>query len=215
VNINGGSTSVGGLSISGNGIVNMNASMTINYGSPANDPVSTIVGYLASGYGASNWAGTSGIISTSAAASVAKSPLFSVGYADGNTDMSTPAGPNQIVIKYTLAGDAFLAGTVNFADLLVVAQNFNKTGEDWAGGNFTYNPTGLVNFADLLIVAQNFNQVLPPPGGSSIGLGGNVSTMDVNVPEPSALALAAGAGATLLARRRGRREQWNNGAVEQ
>ncbi|MGA2233222.1 MAG: dockerin type I domain-containing protein, partial [Tepidisphaeraceae bacterium] len=67
-------------------------------------------------------------------------------------------------IKNTLAGDANLDGIVNFADLLVVAQNFNHTLDthgnaiDWADGDFNYD--GKVNFADLLLVAQNFNKHL-------------------------------------------------------
>jgi hypothetical protein len=198
VNINGGSTSVGGLSIPGTGVVNMNASMTINFGSPVNDPISTIVGYLTSGYSNGSWTGI-GIDSTNAAASVGHAPLFSVGYADGNTDVGTPAEPNQILIMYTLAGDANLDGTVNFTDLLIVAQNYNKTGEDWAGGNFTYDPTGLVGFADLLIVAQNFNQSLP------LALSQQVEPTAVKVPEPGALALTTAAAAGLLARRRRRK----------
>jgi hypothetical protein len=204
VNINGGSTTVGGLTISGNGIVNMNAAMAINYASPTSDPVSTIVGYLTTGFNGGNWAGTSGIISTSAAASVGQTPLYSVGYADGDNayDLGKVSGlqPNQILVMYMLAGDANLDGTVNFADLLIVAQNFNKTGEDWVGGNFTYNPTGLVNFADLLIVAQNFNQSLA--SNASVSLGGNINSLAIKVPEPSALALTTAAAAGLLTRRR-------------
>ena len=79
-------------------------------------------------------------------------------------DQGTPAGTNQIVIENTLAGDANLDGTVNFADLLVVAQNFNHALDthgnpiDWADGDFNYD--GSVNFADLLLVAQNFNKQL-------------------------------------------------------
>jgi len=44
---------------------------------------------------------------------------------------------------------------------LVVAQNYNKTGETWSQGDFNYD--GVVNFADLLIVAQQYNKTLPAP----------------------------------------------------
>jgi hypothetical protein len=203
VNINGGSTTIGGLSICADGVVNVNSSLVINYGSPANDPISSIVSYLQSGFNFGTWTGT-GIDSTNAAASVGQSPLFAVGYADGNTDVGTSAGPNQILVMYTLAGDALLDGTVNMTDLLIVAQNYHKTGEDWAGGNFTYDQNGYVGFEDLLIVAQNFNQILTPEGDSLISIGGNVEPLAVKVPEPSAMALTTVAAAGLLARRRRR-----------
>jgi hypothetical protein len=131
----------------------------INY-TPGSDPITTIQGYLNSGYNSDEWTGT-GITSSNAAANPG---LYAVGYVDGNLDAGTPAAANQILIKNTLAGDANLDGVVNFADLLVVAQNFNHTLDthgnpiDWADGDFNYD--GKVNFADLLLVAQNFNKRL-------------------------------------------------------
>jgi hypothetical protein len=207
VNINGGSSSVGGLSLSGNGVLNMNASLAIYFGSPGNDPITTIVTYLQNGYSGGTWTGTSGIISTNAAAST--SPLLSVGYADGNTDSGTPATANQLVVKFTLAGDANLDGTVNFNDLDVVGRRLSTSGNDWANGNFNYDPNGAVNFNDLDIIGQNLNKTI---NGSGESLGGTILPLGQAVgvantivtPEPGCLALATIAATSLLARRRRR-----------
>jgi hypothetical protein len=130
-----------------------NASLAVDYGVGNPSPLSQMEGYLASG----------AILSSVAQAH----PGTAVGYADGSVDSNTAAQPGQVLLQYTLAGDANLDGKVNFIDLLKVAQNFNKTGEDWAGGDFVYNPTGLVNFADLLLVAQNFQKVLNPAAATA------------------------------------------------
>jgi MYXO-CTERM domain-containing protein len=184
-----------------------NGGIAINYGTPANDPVANIASYLTSGYAGGAWTGTAGIISTTAQGS-SSSAVLSVGYADGNTDNGTPAGPNQILVKYTLAGDANLDGFVNSADLLSVIQNFNKSGTDWVHGNFTYSSSApSTTSADLLLVIQNFNRTLPfssEEGGPTAVLplsGGNV----VQLPEPSAMALAVAGAGGLLARRRRRK----------
>jgi uncharacterized protein YjbI with pentapeptide repeats len=190
-----------------------NNTLAINY-SPGNDPAGSIRQLLATGYGNDTWTGP-GIDSSAAALNPGR---YAVGYADGNVDAGTPAGPNQVLVKYTLAGDANLDGTVNFADLLVVAQNFNHVLDthgnplDWADGDFNYD--GNVNFADLLLVAQNFNQSLSAgqieqvPG--SFAAAWNVALADVreadtnNVPEPATVTLlAAGTGGLLMRRRRG------------
>ncbi|MGA2231423.1 MAG: dockerin type I domain-containing protein [Tepidisphaeraceae bacterium] len=204
--------STSALNISGTGQLNLNANtLDINFPAAA-DPATTIRGYIASGYNNDTWTGA-GIVSSNAAASPG---LYAVGYADGNRDAGTPAGPNQIIVENTLAGDANLDGTVNFADLLVVAQNFNHTLDthgnpiDWADGDFNYD--GVVNFADLLLVAQNFNRSLSAsqmeqlPGSFSAAW--NLALADVqpsesnNVPEPATAGLLTLVAGGLLARRR-------------
>jgi uncharacterized delta-60 repeat protein len=57
-----------------------------------------------------------------------------------------------------LPGDFDNNGTVNFNDLLILAQNYNGVGKLNAQGDATYD--GIVNFNDLLILAQNYNQSL-------------------------------------------------------
>jgi autotransporter-associated beta strand protein len=176
--------------------------LAINFGSPANDPIAAVVSALTNGYSSGFWTGT-GITSSAAAAD---SSLYTVGYADGNVDTNGAAAPNQILVKFTLAGDANLDGTVNFADLLVVAQHFNTSGNDWAEGNFLYDPNGVVGFSDLLLVAQNFNlslselvpQVLTETFASPEALSAQIQP----IPEPRAILLIAAGAAGLLGRRR-------------
>jgi fibronectin-binding autotransporter adhesin len=182
-------------------------SIAINFGSNA-DPISAIKGYLAGGYNGGSWSGL-GINSSVAAAAIAASqtPLLSVGYADGNTDAGTPATAGQIFVRFTLAGDALLVGAVNFNDLDVVGRRLNTSGNDWANGNFNYDPNGAVNFNDLDIIGQNLNKTINDAG---VSLGGTtvaivqsaaVEVTNTSVPEPGTIALAVTCGAGLLARR--------------
>lgn len=60
-----------------------------------------------------------------------------------------------------LAGDADNNGTVDFQDLVVLAQNYNATGKTFSQGNFNYDPAGNVDFQDLVLLAQRYNVSLP------------------------------------------------------
>lgn len=56
----------------------------------------------------------------------------------------------------TQYGDTNLDKHVNFADLVKLAQNYNKpSGATWSDGSF--NGDGKVDFADLVALAQNYN----------------------------------------------------------
>jgi len=195
---NGGTSVVSGLTMWGTGKLDItNNELVIDYGS-APDPISTIVSYLTSGTNGGAWTGY-GLFSSTAAADPA---LYSVGYLDS----SDPGGvAGEILVKYTLIGDATLSGAVNFTDLLAVQQNFNKTGKDWAEGNFTYNPRGLVSFTDLLMAVQNLGESLTPPGGSTINMGDPIESETAAIPEPGSMALVIGAAAGLLGGRRRRK----------
>ena len=57
-------------------------------------------------------------------------------------------------------GDANRDGLVNFADLLILAQNYGTTGKTFSQGNFDYDVAGNVNFADLLLLAQRYGTPL-------------------------------------------------------
>jgi hypothetical protein len=95
--------------------------------------------------------------------------------------VSDPAGntlASDFVLNdfHVLAGDVNRDRGVNFADLLILAQNYGQTGRTYSQGNIDYSLDGLVGFNDLLILAQNYNASLirtePKPsvfGSRSIG----------------------------------------------
>jgi hypothetical protein len=79
----------------------------------------------------------------------------------------TDAAGNPLVVgpgfDFTvLAGDVNHDRTVDFNDLVVLAQHYNgPAGALWADGDFTAD--GLVDFNDLVALAQNYNRTLNPP----------------------------------------------------
>ena len=57
--------------------------------------------------------------------------------------------------KVPRPGDANFDGTVNFTDMLTLAQNYGQTtGMSWLTADF--NADGATNFSDLLVLSQNY-----------------------------------------------------------
>jgi ELWxxDGT repeat protein len=66
---------------------------------------------------------------------------------------------------FVLGGDANHDRTVDFNDLVKLAQNYNTSGgKTYADGDFTGD--GNVDFNDLVILAQRYNTSLPAPGAA-------------------------------------------------
>ncbi len=153
--------------------------------------VGAIKTLITSGYSAGTWTGATGIISSSAQAD----SHHGVGYQDN--------GAGGVVMRYALYGDTDLDGTVNFVDLLKLAQNYNTTGTVWATGDSSYD--GTTNFVDLLALAQNYNTSLTPGEAGlspSFVADWNLAQSEVSaVPEPTSLSIMA-LGALALSRRR-------------
>ena len=84
-----------------------------------------------------------------------------------------PGASNAAIGGFTfdlpVPGDANLDGTVNFADLLTLAQNYGQPNENWQHGDF--NDDGTVNFSDLLILAQHYGQSLEEPPAAQVDAG--------------------------------------------
>lgn len=116
-----------------------------------------------------------------------------LGWADTGTSVD---------VAYTLPGDTNLDFTVNFDDLLALAQNYNGTSKVWEQGDVNYDT--LVNFDDLLALAQNYNGSALEAGTLASAMGEGFAsdwTLALSmVPEPTSLSVLA--GGLLLTRRR-------------
>ena len=76
-----------------------------------------------------------------------------------------------------LPGDTNFDQTVNFTDLLTLAQSYGQKGAHWFNGDF--NNDGTVGFADLLLLAQNY--------GRNVGTAVSAGSSLAQVPEPAVL----------------------------
>lgn len=79
----------------------------------------------------------------------------------GVTDTSgnAPAVPISMTFSF-LNGDVNNDRTVDFSDLLIIAQNYGLSGRSYAQGNVNFSADGVVGFDDLLVLAQNYGQSL-------------------------------------------------------
>lgn len=166
-------------------------SLTIDY-TGSGTVASAIRGQLATGYNAGAWNGDG--INTS------------LGTSGKGLGWKDNAGSSSITVKYTFYGDTNLDATVNFDDLLALAQAYGSSGV-WANGDSDYN--GTVNFDDLLKLAQNYGSTLL--AASEISRLGDVSDTSFLgewalarslVPEPASLVLIVSALYTGVRHRR-------------
>jgi len=196
VNIDGGTSTVGGLSIAVGGIVNINSALFINYGSHP-DPIASIVAWIESGFANGAWDGP-GIMSTNAQTNGGS---YGIGYAD-SADPGNPANlpSGTIEIMYTLLGDANLDGAVNGTDFAILATNFNKGGLSWDQGDFNYD--GSDNGTDFADLAANFNKGASQADVAALDSFASANGFLADVPEPASAVMLAMAGWGVLGRRR-------------
>jgi endonuclease I len=124
---------------------------------------------------------------------------FAATYTIINSDENIPGAQTRanlvlsVAGRVAIGGDANLDGSVNFADLLILAQNYNQAaGSSWQTGDFDRD--GQTVFSDLLVLAQNY--------GSPATLQADWSRAQLMVPEPATLVAIFASGALLARRRR-------------
>lgn len=194
------------LAISGGQLDMTSGDMSIDY--TGTSPLTTVRGYLKSGYNGGTWNG-SGIVTSSAlkgksVAYAEASDLLALSGTNKGTFDGQTVDSTTLLIQFTLAGDATMNGVVDFADLVAVAQNYGASAGTavWRKGDFDYD--GNVGFSDLVAVAQNYGAALPaaPIPGASATFEADMARAFAAVPEPGTLALMAGLTPLLLRRRR-------------
>jgi hypothetical protein len=167
-----------------------NSTLFIHY-TQGSDPLSTIIGYVRSGYDNGLWDGSGIASSTAAANSLHTTAIAIVDSADGLV-AGMPA--NTIELKYTLYGDTGLTGSVGFNDFTRLTQHYNQTsGGTWDTGDFNYD--GSVNFSDFTLMTRTYSTTLGPTAVGAIDPAAS------SVPEPSAVMLGL-ASLLLMTRRR-------------
>jgi hypothetical protein len=182
-------TSVAGLDLSGNGLVDVTSgSMAVASGLSATDLVAEIL----EGRGDGTWTGTSGITSSVAAANVAQGTPRAVGWLDN--------GDGSVSFAFAAPGDTNLDWQVDVLDAanVIAAGKFNAGDPaTWAQGDFNYD--GIVNVLDAadFLTTGLYNQGFYNPPPAAVGA-------VAAVPEPTTwLLLAAGlTGVGVVGRRR-------------
>ena len=100
-----------------------------------------------------------------------------LGYGDSADGVVAGLPANTLLIKPAYPGDLNLDGTVNFADLLRLAQHYGGTNDYWDQGDLNYD--GIVAFADLLALAQNYGRTL-----ATAAISGNAAPAFAPVTQP-------------------------------
>jgi fibronectin-binding autotransporter adhesin len=204
--------------------------LIVNYGGGAS-PLANVRSLIISGYSGGTWNGDGGITSSVAAENPS---ARAIGYAEGSEIVGPSGGTFEgqaadaasVLARFTIPGDANLDGTVDFSDLVKLAQNYGNTVSAtteswWTHGDFNYD--GTVDFVDLVKLAQNYNgSVTAAPAVPSLAFAGVSFQQDLAaafsepaaiaasfesfsptaVPEPGALSLLAIGALALLRRRR-------------
>ena len=120
------------------------------------------------------WPGFTGVV----APGVLRKGNYEAVIEDG---LGSPFTSRSVLPFFFMDGDANFDRTVNFPDLVALAQNYGLSGKTFAEGNFDYS--GSVAFdADLIIVASNYGYGIPElPAASETLMVASVTSNDVTL----------------------------------
>jgi hypothetical protein len=197
LNLNGGVASVGAnggrtivtraLSVSGSGKLDLaDNALILDY--TGTSPAASIRSWISAGRASGGWDGTTGLTSSTAAASVGSAHPTAIGYAEASnlfsafpaTFFGNSVDNTSVLVRHTLAGDSDLSGTVDLTDFTFLAANFNATGSSWLQGDYNYD--GTVDLTDFTYLATNFNQSLIAGGGSPGSVAVPLATVQPTTP---------------------------------
>jgi hypothetical protein len=174
-------TSVAGLDLTGNGLVDVTSGgLMIASGLSATD----LVAELLEGRGNGSWNGTSGITSSTAAAEVASDIQRSVGWLDN--------GDGSLSVAYAAPGDTNIDWSIDILDaanFLALGKFDTNTAATWIEGDFNYD-----GFVDILDAADYLSTGLYDTGPYV----SFASAPFAAVPEPAAFALFGAGMASLV-----------------
>jgi hypothetical protein len=91
----------------------------------------------------------------------------------------SPFSTRSVLPFFYYYGDSNRNRTVDFPDLVAVAQNYNSTGKTNAQGDSNYDHA--VDFIDLIILAKNYDRTLVAPGTTSAVSVGAVTNNSVTL----------------------------------
>jgi hypothetical protein len=155
--------------------------------------------------GGGNWSG-SGLTSSLAASDTTHlTALAVVGNNQGGPTLDgkfdgVSVNPGDVLVKYTLVGDANLDGHVDGSDYTLIDTGFASGGTltGWFNGDFNYD--GYVDGSDYALIDNSFNN--QPAAGIPSVLTAEVSAQPASAPEPASLSLLTALLLPIARRRR-------------
>ena len=156
-----------GLTLSGGGKLDLSDNRLV-FDYTGTSPVAAIRSHLVAGRNNGAWNGTTGIVSSTAAAN----PGTAVGFGEA-TDLYTSfpgefgEDNTSLVLAYAYVADVNMDLTVNHLDFNTLNANFGQTPRRFAQGDGNYD--NVVNAADRNMLFQQFGRTFVTPTGSISG----------------------------------------------